>query len=132
MVHCFLDVCGFISQLNTQSPIGWPRNTVTAGSGALFSAAVSGEATAGDDTHGIGKSRDHEPCSAVENATTATPEAMTKTTKMRLKKKRTSTHPSPKSGDHNSLASSSPHLCRHPRKPAPPGAGSLSILLIKT
>ncbi len=86
MVHCFLDVCGFIPQLNIQSPIGWPRKTVTAGGGASFSAATSGEAAAGDNTHGNGKFRDHDPCSAVENTTTATPEAMIKTTKIRLKK----------------------------------------------
>jgi hypothetical protein len=97
-VHRFLDVCGFIPQLKIQSPIGWPFSTVTAGSGASFSGATPGEAAAGDETHGIGKSKDHDPCSAVEKNTTAAPEEMIKTTKIRLKKKRTNTHPSPPAG----------------------------------
>jgi hypothetical protein len=83
-----VDVCGFIPQLNIQSPIGWPRKTVTVGFATSLSAAGSGEAAADGVAQGIGKFSDHDPCSAVVKTTTATPEAITKTTKTRLRKKR--------------------------------------------
>jgi hypothetical protein len=74
--------------LNIQSPIGWPRKTVTVGFATSLSAAGSGEAAGDGVAQGIGKFSDHDPCSAVVKTTTATPEAITKTTKTRLRKKR--------------------------------------------
>ena len=75
IVHCFLDVCGFIPQLNIQSPIGCPRTTVTVGAAASFSVAGSCEAAAGWGAQGMRVRRGVEDGKAfaagVNNTTTA-------------------------------------------------------------